>query len=142
MSLRGQMGLFDAAPAAPPGPPAWAPQRFEPPYVDPPLARASDPLSSHRAAVGAFPDARAQNAMIVACLRGMRERGGTALEIAEALGAGWDSVKVSRRIAGLRRNYVVSFDGEAGRPLLERQHDGHRPMVVHVAKEYAMREAA
>jgi hypothetical protein len=138
-----KLPLFEAARSAPPGPPMWSPTRYEPPYVTPPLARASDPVSSHRAAQAAFPDARAQNAMIVACLKGLGRHGGTALEIAEALGAGWDSVKVSRRLAGLRANYIVSYDGADGRPLVERKHEGHRDMVVHVAKEHAqLREAA
>ena len=57
-------------------------------------------------------------------------------------GPGWDSVKVSRRIAGLRVTYVLSLDGEQGRPLLERKHRGHRPMTVHIAREFARAMAA
>jgi len=138
-----QLDVFEPpARTAPPGPPPWSPARYEPPYTTPPLARNSDPETSHRAAEAAFPDARAQNAMIVACLKGMGRRGGTALEIAEALGPGWDSVKVSRRIAGLRLNHAYTYDGEEGRPLVERVHPGHRPMNVHVAIEYAQERAA
>lgn len=144
MNLPGaQLSLLEPpARTAPPGPPPWSPARYEPPYTTPPLARNSDPETSHRAAEAAFPDARAQNAMIVACLKGMGHRGGTALEIAEALGPGWDSVKVSRRIAGLRLNHAYTYDGEEGRPLVERVHPGHRPMNVHVAIEYAQERAA
>jgi hypothetical protein len=72
--------------------------------------------------------------------------GGTAFEIALALNEGdpdgpWTSVIVSRRISGLRLNYVYSFDGdrEAGRLECLRQHPGHRPMAVHVAAAYGGR---
>lgn len=69
--------------------------------------------------------------MIVACLQGMGKRGGTAPEIAEALG--WTSVQVSRRIAALRAAQLVySFDGKDGRPLVKREYPGHRPCAVHV----------
>jgi len=129
-----QPTLFDAPP--------WAPARFEPPFVTEPLARNSDPGPSHRAAEAAFASLAPQSAAIVHCLRGMGARGGTAFEIAEALGYGWDSVIVSRRIAGLRVTYVLSLDGEQGRPLLERKHRGHRPMTVHIAREFARARAA
>jgi len=137
-----QLDLLTAPRAAPPGPPPWSPARYEPPYVTPPLARASDPATSHRAAEAAFPDARAQNAMIVAAVNALGTRGGTAAEIAEALGPGWDSVIVSRRIAGLRLNHLVSLDGREGRPLETRSGPSGRLMTVHYARRYAPRKVA
>lgn len=120
----------------------WSPTRYEAPYVVPPLARASDPSTSHRAAEAYYADARAQSAMIVACLGAMGTHGGTAAEIADALGEGWDNVVISRRIAGLRLNHLVSLDGREGRPLVTRPGPSGRPQVVHVAQRHYERRAA
>ena len=68
----------------------------------------------------------------------LSSEGRSTSEIAEALGPGWDNVKVSRRISGLRLNYVFSFDGSDDQhPLRERQSPGRHPMTVHVAREWA-----
>jgi hypothetical protein len=145
-----QLSLLEPT-AAPPRvgalPLPWSKERYEEPFVTPPLARASDPETSHVAAQHALPAAREQGKHIASCLRGMgplREDGtggGTALEIAWALNEGaddgpWDVVIVSRRISGLRLNYVYSFDGKDGRMKFQRKHEGHGPMAVHVAKGY------
>lgn len=96
-------------------------------------------MPSHIAAEVAFADARKQNPMIVACLRGMGSRGGTAHEIAAALGHGWTNVIVSRRISALRQaGLVYSFDGEEGRPLAERPFNGSIACTVHVACELGL----
>lgn len=118
--------------------PLWDQRRFEAPYVTPPLARASDPATSHAAAQAAFPSAREQGKHIAACLLGIGPRGATAEELAWHLNGGthegpWDSVIVSRRIAGLRLNHVYSYDGEDGRPEVTRLSQRGRPMAVHVA---------
>lgn len=115
------------------GPAPWA--RHGPEHVRPPAARLSDPETAHEAARNYLGDAEKQNAMIEACLRGMGQRGGTAPEIAEALG--WTSVQVSRRISALRdAQLVYTFDGLEGRPLVKRLFPGHRACAVHVAWAY------
>jgi hypothetical protein len=72
----------------------------------------------------------------------MGPHGGTASEIADALGVGWDNVIVSRRIAGLRLNHIVSLDGGDSRPLVTRPGPSGRPQVVHVARQHYARRAA
>lgn len=133
--MTAQPSLFDQAP--------WDPRRYEPPWVTPPLARVSDPPTSHRAAEAAFPAAKEQGKHIVACLLGMRARGGTAEEIADALNGGdpngpWNNVIVSRRIAGLRLNHVCTYDGLDLKPEITRTSRRGSEMAVHVAKIHGL----
>lgn len=98
------------------------------PGVHPPLARVSDPHTSHVAAAH-FKSAAVQNAQILAALAGLGPSGGTYTEIADALG--WESVVVARRLAALRQA------GHIVRLLEPRKVDGHRPCHVHVAARWA-----
>ncbi len=108
------------APARPPAP--WAQAAA---VVHPPLARASDPETSHRAA-RAYADAAATQAgQLDAFYRGCGERGATHFEAAAALG--WTPEQVARRLAGLRDAGLLVTLAET------REGDGHRPSHVYVA---------
>lgn len=135
--MTAQLSLLDP-PAPLPAP--W--HRYGPEFVQPPAARLSDPETSHEAARAYVDDAEAQNAMIVAVLLGAGKRGMTYVEIDDALG--WPHPTAARRIAALRRPgqlrdvpLVYSYDGKAGRPLIRRVVEGHRPCAVHVAARFA-----
>lgn len=155
--MRDQLSFLDPpAPPPAPAPPPWAPERFEPPYVTPPLHRLKGPQPSIDAARAALPSAREQNKHIVACLLGMGPvradgtmGGGTAEEIAwklngESYDGPWTNVIVCRRLSGLRLNHVYSYDGddEAGRDLITRDGRSGRPMTVHEALLYRRRKLA
>jgi len=151
-----RLPLFEAARSAPPGPPPWASERFEEPFVTAPLHRAGGPETSIKAARQALPSAIEQGKHIVSCLLGMgpvsadgSTGGGTAEEIAwklngESFDGPWNNVIVCRRISGLRLNHIYSYDGDedAGRDLIERPGRRGRPMTVHEALVYRRRRAA
>lgn len=152
-----QLSLLERpVPTPAPGPPPWAPERFEEPYVTAPLHRAGDPAPSIDAARAALPSAREQNKAITWCLMGMgpvsedaRTGGGTAEQIAWTLNGRsfdgpWDNVIVSRRISGLRLNHIFSYDGdqEKGNPLITREGRSRRPMTVHESLLYRRQKLA
>jgi len=124
-----QPTLFDAPP--------W--ERYGHPFTREPLARASDPPTSHEAAAAYLPHAKAQQAQIHAYLRGVGPTGATAREIAAALG--WTMEQADRRMAELRDAGLVSTrngkDGPGCLPLERRE-----GCAVHVAREFARARAA
>ncbi len=102
---------------------------YGPPFVHAPLARSGDPETSHEAAAGYLAAAEVQAAQIHAALLAMGPRGGTYVEIADALG--WEPVVVARRLAALREAALIV------RLEARRACEGHRPMHVHVATRRA-----
>ena len=131
-----QPTLFDAPP--------WS--RYGHPFTREPLARTSDPPTSHEAAAAYLPHAKAQQAQIHAYLRGVGPRGATSKEIGRALRYGDDGVTVARRIAEMRDAAMVStYDGKPGKPFPDGpghllQDESRAPRegsCVHVAREYA-----
>lgn len=136
--MRDQVGV-EGLPLFGPADPPW--KRFGDGYVDAPRARLADPETSHQAARDYHDHAEAQNAQIVAYLRGRGAHGATAGEIEQELG--WDKVTASRRISALRdAQLLVTYDGKTGpghlSPELRRETPGRRPMCVHVAAEMGL----
>jgi len=101
--------------------------------VHAPLARLSDPETSHAAAADYKDEADHQNTAIYYALCGMGHAGGDAYAIAERLGEGWTQVMVARRLAGLRQRGLLyrlhaTSEGTEARP--------HKACHVHIANLY------
>jgi DNA-binding transcriptional ArsR family regulator len=124
-----QPTLFDAPP--------W--RRCGHPFVRQPLARASDPATSHEAALRAAAEAEPQRLLIVGFLRACGTVGATAREMARANDMTIE--QVDRRMAELREAGLVSTrngkDGPGCLPLERRE-----GCAVHVAREFAQQRAA
>lgn len=106
------------------------------------MAAVTDPATSKQAAVDAQGFAAGHRTDILRALVHFGVHGGTAKEIADYLGNGFDSVAVSRRIDEMRRlEWIVSFDGlehqMVMRPVVKR-----KGCAVHVVKEHAAAASA
>ena len=101
-------------------------------------ARIDDPVTAKEAGARANEQRATQEAAILDALRALRVPS-SADEIAARLGAGWDNVRVSRRLAAMRDvGSLYSFDGKHGRPLLRRAGQ----CLHQVAVGYAVQGAA
>jgi hypothetical protein len=101
-------------------------------------ARIDDPVTAKEAGARANDHRASQEAAILGALRDIGLPA-TASQIAAQLGAGWDNVRVSRRLAAMRdAGSLYSFDGKAGRPLLRRAGQ----CLHQVAVGYAVQGAA
>jgi hypothetical protein len=136
-----RLPLFEALP------PPW--RQYGPPFSHPPLARVSDPETSHRAAERAASEQDRQEGQIHAYLLGVGPAGKTSKEIGAALDWGpKGDVIVARRMAGMREAARVStYDWTPGKDhpdgpghlLQDAEHAPRDGSCVHVAREHAPR---